>query len=131
MSYQPMHLNIFYQLSFALLKTQQNRCVEDNRNKSACSKNTHAVSPANSALCLMIFPTTSSRLPVDVVMLMRSCSDCSFRKRGFATFFQAPQICKQTQTKTGAVLETFRMQMHMNNGFRIHRAFFSSSWKHI
>lgn len=50
--------------------------------------------PANSALCLMIFPSTSSRLVTDVDMLMRICSDCSCRIKGLARFFHTPQICK-------------------------------------
>lgn len=52
--------------------------------------------PANSALCLMIFPSTSSRLLTDVDMLMRICSACSCRIKGLARFFHTPQICKST-----------------------------------
>lgn len=52
--------------------------------------------PANRALCLMTFPSTSSRLLADVDMLMRICSDCSCRIRGLARFFHTPQICGST-----------------------------------
>lgn len=52
--------------------------------------------PANSALCLMIFPSTSSLLLADVDMLMRICSDCSRRSSALGRFFHTPQICRQT-----------------------------------
>lgn len=62
---------------------------------------THTYTPANKALCLIILPSTSTRLLVDVVMLMRICSDCSCRRRGFARFFHTPQICTDTNTQAG------------------------------
>lgn len=55
--------------------------------------------PANRALCLMTFPSTSSRLLADVDMLMRICSDCSCRIKGLARFFHTPQICGSTHAR--------------------------------
>lgn len=62
----------------------------------------------------MIFPSTSSCLLVDVVMLMRNCSDCSCRMRGFARFFHTPQIYTDTHTQISYGIVAVMMQLYLD-----------------
>lgn len=88
--------------------TKTHTCLKE----SECYNIPHA--PANSALCLMIFPSTSSRWLVDVAMLMRICSDCSCRIRGLARFFHTPQIYTNTHRQVSCSTVAVKMALYMD-----------------